>query len=193
MAPSPVLIVLTLGEESELRGLLRPTAECRMRERAEIVLAAAGGGGNQEIAGGVGVSRNTVSKWRGRYAQKRLAGLEDLPRSGRPKKFTSAQKAQVVAIACSKPADKDVPLAFWSAREIARRAAAEGAVESISASQVLRWLKQDLLKPWQVESWISPRDPDFAAKAGAVPDLYQRVWQGVELVSHAVSSSHNMV
>ncbi|MCY7400589.1 MAG: hypothetical protein LH477_06480, partial [Nocardioides sp.] len=54
-------------------------------------------------------------------------------------------------------------------------------MEAISAATVRRWLDTDAIKPWQHRSWIFPRDPDFAAKAGRVLDLYARTWQGVAL------------
>ncbi|MDR1427695.1 MAG: IS630 family transposase [Bifidobacteriaceae bacterium] len=180
MASSPARIVLSAEERTELSALVKPTAEHRMAARAKIVLAAARGDPNVEIAAGLGVSRETVRKWRGRYAAERLPGLGDRPRPGRPRRYTPVQVAEVKAIACSKPEDRDVPLARWSVREIARQAEAEH-VAAVSPATVARWLRADKLRPWQVESWISPRDPDFAAKGGAVLDLYQRIWEGREL------------
>src|SRR4029450_5710993 len=56
-----------------------------------------------------------------------------------------------------------------------------GVVASISASTVRRWLAADPIRPWQHRSWIFPRDPDFAFKAGRVLDLYARIHDGVEL------------
>ncbi|MDR3107517.1 MAG: helix-turn-helix domain-containing protein [Bifidobacteriaceae bacterium] len=178
MAPFPALISLFAGERAALGASRRPTAQNRMRLRAEVVLAAARGDPDVKIAAGLGISRETARKWRDRYAFKRLVGLEDLPRPGRPRRFTPSQVAEVKAIACSEPEDKDVPLARWSVREIGRQAVAEGIVESVSPAQVGRWIAEDLVKPWQTESWISPRDPDFAAKAGTVLDLYERRWRG---------------
>jgi hypothetical protein len=58
---------------------------------------------------------------------------------------------------------------------------AEGLVASLSAAPVRRWLTEDAIKPWRYRSWIFPRDPAFAAKAGQVLDLYERRWQGREL------------
>lgn len=49
---------------------------------------------------------------------------------------------------------------------------------SISGSTLWRWLHEDALRPWYHRSWIFPRDPDFAVKAGRVLDLYARQWQG---------------
>ncbi len=51
----------------------------------------------------------------------------------------------------------------------------------MSASTVRRWLTQDAIKPWQYRSWIFPRDPDFASKAGHVLKLYDRLWKGQPL------------
>jgi hypothetical protein len=72
-------------------------------------------------------------------------------------------------------------LARWSIREAARQAVREGAAAAVSPATVGRWLAQDILKPRQTRSWISPRDPDFAAKGGLVLDLYHRVWLGEPL------------
>jgi len=58
---------------------------------------------------------------------------------------------------------------------------AQGLVAEISGTTLWRWLNADALRPWQHRSWIFPRDPDFAAKAGRVLDLYERRWEGVPL------------
>jgi hypothetical protein len=89
--------------------------------------------------------------------------------------------AEVKAMACEPPQRRDVPLSRWSSAELARQAVAEGVVASVSASTVRRWLADDAIRPWRYRSWIFPRDPDFAAKAGRVLDLYERVWDGAEL------------
>jgi hypothetical protein len=91
------------------------------------------------------------------------------------------QVAEVKALACELPADADIPLARWSCPELAAEASRRGVVASISASTVRRWLAADAIRPWQHRSWIFPRDPDFAFKAGRVLDLYARIHDGVEL------------
>src|SRR5919197_1281708 len=65
--------------------------------------------------------------------------------------------------------------------ELAAQAVAEGLAVRVSASTVRRWLAEDAIKPWQHRSWIFPRDPDFAAKAARVLDLYERIWDGAPL------------
>src|SRR3954464_4268061 len=84
-------------------------------------------------------------------------------------------------MACELPADRNVPLARWSCPELAVEAARRGVVTSVSASSVRRWLHADAIKPWQHRSWIFPRDPDFAFKAGRVLDLYARTFDGQPL------------
>ncbi len=89
--------------------------------------------------------------------------------------------AGVKAIACELPATRGVPLSRFSAAEIVREVVDAGVVEAISVSTVTRWLAEDALRPWRYRSWIFPRDPRFAHKAGVVLDLYGRRFEGSEL------------
>ncbi len=84
----------------------------------------------------------------------------------------------VKALACELPAATGVPLARWHCPDLARQAAAQGIVASVSGTTIWRWLSADAIKPWRVRSWIFPRDPAFAVKAGRVLDLYARTWKG---------------
>jgi transposase len=181
---SPYLIVLSAEEESVLMTRARSLrGGYRDRLRARIVLAAAAGGTNAAIAAQLGVHADTVRKWRRRFAAARLAGLKDAPRSGRPPVFTAADRAEAVALACALPAETGVPLSRWSCPELARELAARCQV-GVSASTIGRWLAADALKPWQHRSWISVRDPAFAAKAARVLDLYAGIWDGEPLGSN---------
>src|SRR5437667_3967535 len=160
------------------RGLKTPY---RDKIRAQIVLLAACQWSNAAIAAEVGITVDTVRTWRGRFAARGLAGLTDRARSGRPARFTPVQVAQVKAPACQLPARAGAPLSRWSCPELAREAVTQGIAEALSASTVWRWLAREAIKPWQYRSWLFPRDPDFAAKAGRVLDLYERRWQGKRL------------
>ncbi len=153
----------------------------RDRLRARIVLLAARGYATAVIATLVGVSIDTARKWRTRYATHGMAGLTELPRSGRPRRFTEVQRAEVKALACELPAKHEVPLATWTCLDLALQVITAGIAESISASTVRRILADDAIKPWQHQSWISIRDPDFAVKAKRVLDLYARTWNGEPL------------
>lgn len=79
------------------------------------------------------------------------------------------------------PATHGVPLSRWSTPDIARQVCQSGLTASISGSTIWRWLHQDALRPWYHRSWIFPRDPDFANKAGRILDLYERTWNGKPL------------
>ena len=85
---------------------------------------------------------------------------------------------QVKALACELPATLGLPLSRFSVADVAQQARQSGLVATISDSTVWRWLDADAIRPWQHRCWIFPRDPQFAAKAGRILDLYQRRWQG---------------
>jgi hypothetical protein len=87
----------------------------------------------------------------------------------------------VKALACELPSQRDVPLSRWSATELAWQAMRTGLVARISDTTVWRWLNEDAIRPWQHRSWIFPRDPDFASRAGRILDLYEGVWEGEPL------------
>jgi DDE superfamily endonuclease len=74
-----------------------------------------------------------------------------------------------------------LPLSRWSLADLQREVMAQGIVAQVSGSTLWRWLSREALCPWRYRSWIFPRDPQFAAKAGRVLDLYQRRWEGVPL------------
>ena len=84
-------------------------------------------------------------------------------------------------LACELPAATGAPLARWHCPDLARAAAGQGIVASVSGTTIWRWLSADAIKPWRVRSWIFPRDPAFAVKAARVLDLYARAWDGEPL------------
>jgi hypothetical protein len=90
---------------------------------------------------------------------------------------------QIKAIACELPATRGVPLSRLSTADIVREAQRSGLVATISDKTVWRWLHEDAIRPWQHRTWIFPRDPDFAAKAGRILDLYARQWEGTPLTA----------
>jgi hypothetical protein len=88
---------------------------------------------------------------------------------------------QIKALACELPATRGLPLSRFSCADIAREAQECGIVAQISDATVWRWLHDDAIRPWQHRTWIFPRDPDFARKAGRILDLYARQWEGKRL------------
>ncbi len=89
--------------------------------------------------------------------------------------------ATVTALACELPAQRGEPLSRYSTAEIARVIQAHPDAPAMSRSTIWRILDRDALKPWRHRSWLFPRDPHFAEKAGRVLDLYAGWWAGQPL------------
>jgi transposase len=181
--PAAVPVTLTAAERKILKKRVRGAkTPYRDRVRAQIVLSAARGRANARIAADLGISADMARKWRGRFADRGLPGMEDLPRSGRPRRISEADRAAVVALACQLPAATGVPLSRWTGPELAAELTAQGLASApMSVSSLLRILAENPVKPWQYQSWIYPRDPDFAARADVILDLYQGFYQGEPL------------
>lgn len=95
--------------------------------------------------------------------------------------FPPLDGATVVSLACEVPTNRDQPLSRYSLGDLVRLIAADPAVPTMSRSTIRRILNRHALKPWRYRSWLFPRDPDFATKAGRVLDLYVGIWKGVPL------------
>jgi hypothetical protein len=95
--------------------------------------------------------------------------------------FPPSVVVEIKALACELPAQHGLPLARWSLSDLRQQIVAQGLVAEISGTTLWRWLTRDALRPWCHRSWIFPRDPQFATKAGRVLDLYQRRWEGFAL------------
>jgi len=180
--PRAVPVTLTAAQRTTLKKRARGAkTPHRDRLRAQVVLAAARGRENARIAADLRVTVDTVRKWRGRFAARGLDGLADLHRSGRPRRISELTRAAVVALACQLPAATGIPLSRWTGPELLAELARAGTADELSVSSVLRILAEHPVKPWQYQSWISPRDPDFEAKAAVILDLYQGYYQGTRL------------
>lgn len=119
--------------------------------------------------GGSGSSTNAWRAW----TKSREAGA--LPA------FPPSVVVEVKRLACEAPRVHGVPLARWSIGELQREAITRGLVATISGTTVWRWLDADAIRPWRHRSWLFPRDPAFAAKAGPILDLYAGTWDGQPL------------
>ncbi|MGH2877635.1 MAG: helix-turn-helix domain-containing protein [Solirubrobacteraceae bacterium] len=156
------------------------TLPFRTVQRARMILYAAEGMQDIDIAARLDCSVDSVARRRSRFRAERLDGLEDQPRSGRPRRFPPEQVAEVKAIACDLPRTHELPLSRFSRVELHRLVIERGVTEA-SASTIWRWLHEDAIKPWQTRSWIFSRDPEFAQKAGRVLDLHARTFDGKRL------------
>ena len=183
MVQPAAMIVLTAVQKQKLTSWARAaTAPQRLARRARIILGSAAGLGSRRLAQQERMSRTTVQRWRARFVVDGCDGLEDRQRRGRPRVLTQTTRALVVALACERPADRNVPLSRYSLSELASEAAtALGAEIGPSRSTIWRWLVHDALRPWRHHCWIFPRDPHFLELAGPVLDLYACRWQGQPL------------
>jgi transposase len=163
MARAAAAIELSEREERELRAVLRtPSATQQQAVRARIVLRAAEGATNTQIAAEAGVSLPTVGLWRRNFAQRRLDGLADAPRSGRPREIDDDEVQRVLAKTLEPPPDGTT---HWSVRRLA-------AATGISPTTVHRIWKEHKLKPHQVRSFKFSKDPELAEKVIDIVGLY---------------------
>jgi hypothetical protein len=162
----------------------RYTSPYRDVIRAKIVLMAAQGLQNKEIAARLDLPFQIVCKWRKRFFEERLAGLGERSRSGRrPVPPPPELVVAVKAIACELPARLGLPFSRLHVPAIQAEVVSRGLVASISGITIWRWLAEDAIKPWMHRSWIFPRDPNFELKAGRALDLYARRFDGKELTA----------
>jgi transposase len=150
-------------ERAELRSLAsrRSTAQA-LALRARIVLACAEGEQSKVVAARLAVDPDTVGKWRRRFAERRLEGLRDEPRSGTPRTVEDARiEAVIVRTLETVPPDAT----HWSSRGMAR-------ASGLSVSTVQRIWRAFGLQPHRLETFKLSTDPDFVAKVRDVVGLY---------------------
>lgn len=148
-------------EQLEAWARRRKSAQA-LATRSRIVLLAAEGLKNTEIADRLGVTRGMAARWRSRFASQRLDGLVDEPRPGRPRTVTDAEVEEVI-VKTLESAPKDAT--HWSTRSMAREV-------GLSQSAVSRIWRAFGLQPHRQESWKLSRDPQFVAKVRDVVGLY---------------------
>jgi transposase len=162
--PKAVAIELREAEREQLeRWSRRRKTASGLATRSRIVLAAAAGEGNAAIAQRLGVSRPTVTKWRTRFAERRLDGLLDEPRPGRPRTVSDDKVEEVVVRALESPPPDGGT--HWSTRRMAE-------VAGVSQATVSRVWRAFGLQPHRVEHWKLSKDPLFVEKVKDVVGLY---------------------
>jgi transposase len=161
IAPAVVLID---DERRQLEKYARGrSVPARLVLRARIVLMAADGVFNQDIAAELGITRTTVALWRGRFIAQRIAGIEkDAPRPGRRPRFGKRMVQKIVSMTTQeKPADAT----HWSTRSMARAV-------GVSEATVRRIWKRHGLKPHLIKSFKLSNDQRFVEKLEDVIGLY---------------------
>lgn len=156
-------IVLAQDERAELERLQRsPSVPAGVARRARVVLLMADQVSGAEIARMSGYTVVQVSRLRRRFAEKRLAGLQDKPRSGRPLRINARKRARVVAMTLKPP---PAGITHWSSRDLA------GEV-GVSHSTVFRIWRAHDLQPHRIETFKFSTDPKAEEKIHDVVGLY---------------------
>jgi transposase len=142
-------------------------------ERAKIIMLAQSGMSTYAIARALGVTETTVRKWRERFeARPKLSTLRDAERSGRPPHFTSEQRAEIIRLACERPAKCHAPFsAIWTISSLSEAAQLQ-LEEPISRSEVWRILQCHGVRPHRIHGWLHSSDPEFRPKVKAICELY---------------------
>ncbi len=153
--PKPQALTLSEKEQKDLEALVRRhSTPQHVALRGRMILAAAEGKNNSQIAQELGVSVDTVRSWRRRWIGLQVVPLEevsvserleDVPRPGRPSQITAEQTCQIVALACEQPQGR--PISQWTGREIADEIIRRGIVSTISPRHAARVLKKGISSP----------------------------------------------
>jgi transposase len=156
-------IELSEGQRSELIALARtPSAPNQQAQRARIVLRAAEGATNTEIATELGLSLPTVGMWRRHYAEGGIESLADRPRPGRPRTIDEATVNRVIAKTLKRPPKG---LSQWSVRELAK-------ATGVPTTTVHRIWRTHRLRPHQTRTFKYSTDPELEAKVIDIVGLY---------------------
>jgi transposase len=155
-------LLLRVGDKPRLEQLLRSTTvSAGLASRARVVLLAADGVANHDIAAQVGVSRPTVNRWRSRYAAHGMAGLSDAKRPGRPRRVDQSK----IITETLKPPPPSLGVTHWSSRLLAGRVGVDHA--TVAAT----W-KDYGVRPWRAETFKFSTDPELVAKVTDIIGLY---------------------
>jgi len=156
-------VVLSEEERATLeRWARRPKSAQALASRCRIVLACAEGETNTAIAGRLGCNPATVGKWRSRFAERRLDGLHDEPRPGRPRTIGDREVERVI-VKTLEETPRDAT--HWSTRSMAK-------ATGMSQSAVSRIWRAFGLKPHLTESFKLSPDPLFIDKVRDIVGLY---------------------
>ncbi len=178
MAHAKGRAIVTVAQRAVLEGLVRAyMTPQHIAQRARIVLMSADGKHNIDQAAELGVDAQRIHRWRtgwadalGRRAGRRrgergesayvadlvYALLRDGQRAGRKPRFTAEQVAQIIAVACERPArESERPVTHWTPKELAAEVIKRGIVVTISPRHIARFLEEADLKPHLSRYWLN--------------------------------------
>jgi len=165
-------VELSQAERCELTAMLgKGKRAARKLKRAQILLAADAGCGDEEIARTVAVGGSTVYRTKRRFVEGNLErALSEEPRPGAERKLTGKEEALLVATACASPPEGR---ARWTLELLAGAMVKLTDHESLSSETVRRRLAENGLKPWRKDMWCIPKvDGEYVARMEDVLDLY---------------------
>lgn len=175
-------ITLSSEERAQLHGLVQGgRGPVRRVKRAQILLAAAGGSSDEQIATNVSVGTATVYRTKRRFVEEGLEpALSEASRPGAERKLAAKEEALLIATACSKP---PAGRARWTLSLLADEMVHLTKHRSLSPATVGRRLAEKELKPWQEKMWCIPKvDAEFVARMEDVLDLYAEAPDGLHPV-----------
>jgi len=183
--PTPIAprIILAQNARVELQTLARAhTTPQSLALRADMVLRAAAVDQptNLQIGRELRCSNITVGKWRRRYLELGLPGLQDAHRSGRPRAIAPSTRVQVISVASALPQDQNRTVTRWTLAEIVSALLDALHTAAISRSSVWRILQDVDLKPHKSAYWLNSHDEDFDAKARHLCHLYAQALEAYQ-------------
>src|SRR3989304_1180818 len=171
-------ISLSDEEREELHRIIRKSTSPQHKVlRAKIVLLAEKKMSTEAIKKELNISKNTTGKWRKRFSQNRLEGLDDEHRSGKPRTHQSDVRLKIATEACRPPET----ITHWSTRELAQHLSEQGI--KVSHMTVQRVLSAEKIKPHLYEYWLNSTDPDFEAKQTEIIGLYMNPPENALVIS----------
>jgi transposase len=154
---------LTADERDTLeRWRRRPSTAQALALRATLVLSCAEGKSNTVVAGELGITKQTVGKWRSRFIEQRLDGLLDEPRPGAPRRIGDEDVERVLTLTLATTPDDAT---HWSTRSMAKRA-------GMTQSAISRIWRAFALQPHRTETFKLSKDPLFIEKVRDIVGLY---------------------
>ena len=194
-------VILSAAERQQLEVIRRSrTEEKRRTVRAAILLDAAAGRSDGAIARAQGVNRNTVLLCVQKYLRFGWeAALNELPRSGRPRRISDPAIAWLRQLACQKPKDLGYAPELWTyallQAHVRRHGPAAGyeELETLSQSRLHNILQEAELRPHKVRYYVERRDPEFEQKMATVLHVYKEVQIVNEGLLHGILTEPTVV
>jgi transposase len=160
--PLAPLVLETMERSTLERWARRPKTSQALAMRSRLILACASGASNTQVAAELGVTKQTVGKWRARFIAHRLDGLLDEPRPGAPRLIRDEEVERVITLTLE---EKPTDATHWSTRSMAKRS-------GLSQSAISRIWRAFALQPHRVETFKLSSDPLFIEKVRDIVGLY---------------------